>query len=949
MDITNKLHPGPRLLIPIQVEAMMIDDKVLSIMGGQWARNKAEYNNVISKLGAAFPREMAIARSIKKFPTAKAPEKGVHLQWVLPKGLRKGKLNSEGDLKFPLVPNRWLVMRTWHDEQGMLQLKGWVIQSDHIRKPTRTYNGPSTLIKEGDNIKHYQIGNVIPLEEWNGETDYDRTPLSAVSSQDFTFSSYTVNNENVFSYHDNLKDLGKPDDSISIGYVVTGWYGTPNEDPLYQETLDVDILLEKMKSLRFDIGEEVGLTKATETFTQWCEKTNTTLTPLMLCHGSIHSLEFPWKTSYKDGRPQRSMLNSESNPDIIVGNNSFDAMVTFISEKLKDSNLSQEQADFATDLLYAFDQKLLNDYIQPNGEYMLENKIHQSWFEGSTAGSYWEIVQNNQGDNEQEKQELKFQYENAMPYLMAINHIQKELDKNEELRATKLKQLYTSLYASKNQKRSKTRSKQWLEKAQEVDEQIKDLDEEIKSLKVLVQQQKQDIHKILFISDEENASNNFKLRPISEPPFWEPNDPVILVHAAKTSPKYTSKTNPICRYSGQFLDKIKLRNSSKVFSPTIPDFPNQEHLPKEMAALLKEYVLLNPNFTSFYFSNKKEIETIQKQQTLIWNSERLEGLHVETLLQEAGFLGVNGLTPVCPDFRSFRTFVLPWSPLFMDWVVYFFPSQGIESIAESKAEDSLKKWELEEDRLDFSWKSHSAVPKIDKKVKAKSWTIQGRNLLTSNIPQVLISQLENFKAELIDEKKQETIETIISMLNGFDIITQRLNGFNDYLQRYDTANQVPPELLKPKDNSIDVSALKNNRFGLPLGRIVRHNSVPINQYYPIRSGHLLVHFTRIVDDFGIGFYPVGFDTPWSDSNVLIPQDTHVIPKGRGLNHDKIRGTGLVQLTPRITQPARIQMEWMDADTDEPISQAQKNSPVCGWIVPNHLDKSLMIFDANGKL
>lgn len=948
MNFQNTLHKGPRILVPVLIDGMVIDQDVLTLTRGDWATAKAQYKNTV-RYGAAFPKDTAVARSISTFPDIEAPEIGVHLQWMLPKGLRRGQQDEQGKLKFPLVPNRWLVIRTWYDQAGDLQVKGWVIQSDFIKHPSSDYKGSYTLVQEEEDMKCVAIGKAIPLEDWTGERAYRRVELTAIGPDDLTFSTYTVNNQNVFSFHDSLEDLEIEDEQqYDLGYVLSGWYGDSTEDPLYQAVFDRETLLEKMKELGFHMGNEIDLSKAEAALAQWSENSHETLAPLMLCHGAMHSISWPWKAGDKVGRPQVNSNKPETNPDIIIGNSSFDTLVTFIKERLTEANVTQEEADFATELLYAFDKKLLNEYIQPDGENLLENKIHRSWFIGSQAGDYWEIVQNKVGKDDEEKEKLKQLLQNTYPILEELNKVQTEFDKKRELRAARLQQFYTTLYAAKNQRRSRTRRSKWENKALDIHQDLQALGQAGQQLMTQIEQRKEEIYFELNITDEQGIESNFNLRQRKKPHFWEPDDPVILVHAAKTSPKHQLKTPPVCRYSGQFLHQLKVRDSASVFAPSVPALPQAAHIPKEMNDLIREFILLNPNYVQHYFDT--QVATIQKQQTIIWNTERLEGLEVERLLLAAGFEGIQSdVLPIRPDFRSFKTFVLPWSPLFMDWKVYFFPTHGRLPIAESLAQQGLDNWTLEEDQFDFTWQDQIDVPKVNNDVKKVSWTVQGRSLLSSQMPEFLIERLKEFKEELQGKEKQKAIDTIITILSGFDLITQRLGGFNEYLQRYDIGNHVPHQLLKPKNDNIDISPLAGKNFGLPLGRLTKISNVPLNQYFPIRSGHLLVHYTRIVDDFGLGFYPVGRDEPRDESNILIPQDSTIIPKGKGLDHPSIKNTGLVQLKPRILQPTRLQMEWIDADTDAPVRQAVQNSPVCGWIIPNHLDKSLMIFDALGKL
>lgn len=936
MQINNALHQGPRLLVPTLVDAMIVDDEVLRKMRGDWARNQAEYNNV-PHFGPAFPREIAVARSTGRYPSVKAPEKGVHLQWILPKGLCRGKVADSGKLEFPLVPNRWLVLRTYYDEQRRPQLKGWVIRSDYVRKPTRRYDGPYILDEKEGSVELRQIGHVTPLEAWAGEQAYERTRLTAIGPKDFTFGNYTVNNKNVFSFHDDLADL-REDHPYEIGYLVSGWFADETEDPLYQVAYGREELLEKLAFLKFDIGGEDGLEQAEAAFAEAAGGYES-LSPLILCHGAIHSIRWPWKARDKDGRPQKNLNDADSVPDIIVGNSGFDTLATFIGQELKENGLSEKETGFVSDLLYAFDQKLLKDYVKPGGEHQLDSYIHKSWFIGSDGGSYWEIVQERQGDSEEEKNVLKQQLQAALPVLAELNEVQRALDRQQAIRRSRLQQLHTALFAAK-----KEESEAWRQKALQIQDELQAISREMSTLQTQLGQRSSEVKSGLYI-EEGAGQNNFALKQYSAPNYWEPDDPVILVHAAKTNDKHTFEHPPRCRYSGQWIDQMEVWDTGATFSPDIPDLPNADNIPKEMPTLVKEFILLNPNFAAYYFGG--EAEKIQKQQTLIWNPEKYAGLAPDRLLKRAGFSsGKQAIDALRPDFRSFTTFTLPWSPLFMDWVVYFFPDMGKQAMTDSHCSQALENWELPEDQMDYALRSSAPVPAIDDNLRHMSWTIQGRSLISAHLPRVLTAMLREFQEGLADAKKQESIETVIGILSGFDLITQRLSGFNEYLQRYDIGNQVPASLLK--DEVIDHTLLFNNNFGMPMGDAVQAGNVKLNQYYPVRSGHLLVHHVRIVDEFGIGFYPTGRNEP-TEGNVLVPQDNRLIYKGKGMDHSKIASTGLAQLTPRITQPARLKMEWIDADDDAPVSQEAQNSPVCGWIIPNHLDKSLMIFDAAGKL
>ncbi len=58
---------------------------------------------------------------------------------------------------------------------------------------------------------------------------------------------------------------------------------------------------------------------------------------------------------------------------------------------------------------------------------------------------------------------------------------------------------------------------------------------------------------------------------------------------------------------------------------------------------------------------------------------------------------------------------------------------------------------------------------------------------------------------------------------------------------------------------------------------------------------------------------------------------------------------LVQLPPAVLQPARLDFDFVSAVNDSiPFGPVHPDAnPVCGWVLPNHLDASLMAYDAAG--
>jgi hypothetical protein len=121
-------------------------------------------------------------------------------------------------------------------------------------------------------------------------------------------------------------------------------------------------------------------------------------------------------------------------------------------------------------------------------------------------------------------------------------------------------------------------------------------------------------------------------------------------------------------------------------------------------------------------------------------------------------------------------------------------------------------------------------------------------------------------------------------------------------------------------------------------------------FFIMRAGFLQVLRLRLVDCFGQFVDLAGTSaTQSADPNQLLLSDTLQVPQA-----------GLIGLPPRFTAPARLWFRFKDAagsidpttgevnDASLTTDQAPGLSPVCGYLMPNHLDSSLEFFGADGS-
>ncbi|GAA1259775.1 hypothetical protein GCM10009665_57260 [Kitasatospora nipponensis] len=162
---------------------------------------------------------------------------GVVLQWQLPEALAAGYDSPEsGHAAFPLVPNRWLVVRS-HGPVNARRAAGWVVHSDYL-----DHDGPHGAHGTAQSFALNDGLSSLAATEWSldrrvGSWVEMSEPaegvfLTSVGPGLPTFAAYQPYNETVFTVHDSLV-YPNGDPALadrSVGYQVVGWYSDGDAD-----------------------------------------------------------------------------------------------------------------------------------------------------------------------------------------------------------------------------------------------------------------------------------------------------------------------------------------------------------------------------------------------------------------------------------------------------------------------------------------------------------------------------------------------------------------------------------------------------------------------------------------------------------------------------------------------------------------------------------------------
>ncbi len=192
-----------------------------------------------------------------------------------------------------------------------------------------------------------------------------------------------------------------------------------------------------------------------------------------------------------------------------------------------------------------------------------------------------------------------------------------------------------------------------------------------------------------------------------------------------------------------------------------------------------------------------------------------------------------------------------------------------------------------------------------------------------------------YQAQLRKGYQLRLLISIHRWMDGLHVLSQTLGGFNDALLMHKQTLQLP--VADPLGFSVyQAFAEKVNQA---IGSFRDSAPQPMNDFSPIRNGLMKIKHLNLIDTFG--------------------QSRELVKNGAFLFGPAIRTSEplngpsnklFASLPPRLSQAARLKFRWLSS-TNEDVEMLDhpSTSPICGWLLPNHLDQSLMVYDQDGKV
>lgn len=242
-------HPDlprtPRVLVPIQVDALVVRAE-----GGTWAdcrmRDPDPASEAVVEAGQLLPAPFADLDQPRP--------RGVHLHWALPDGLTRGVgatppddatgQAAVGGASFPAIPDRWLVLRIGGGAGRSLSrraVSGWVIEA----------GGVAPVVTPLDGWTEPGPDATRPTSEDPGGDpgNRPRKALTALGHGDPAWAAYYDNVTNRLAFHDALDGVAEG----PLAYLVCGWYGDPARDVLGDSITSLAAFEQRLAELGWEL------------------------------------------------------------------------------------------------------------------------------------------------------------------------------------------------------------------------------------------------------------------------------------------------------------------------------------------------------------------------------------------------------------------------------------------------------------------------------------------------------------------------------------------------------------------------------------------------------------------------------------------------------------------------------------------------------------------------
>ncbi|MER5743633.1 hypothetical protein ABT097_10200 [Streptomyces sp. NPDC002225] len=956
--------PDTTLIVPVKATALAVNDQVRT----------ERFHRVPPDFGAlthATLRQDPLADFAESDTDWKNKKQfnGAYVQWDLPHALTRGRTDLTAPqpdpgrqaglahLTYPLVPNRWLVVR-YHrlapgtnpgDTPPSPTCAAWLVHSDYTTtKPTGAPAAGVPYVKDGKPVR-LGISRDLEAKGWQPPDTTTARFLTADGCGTPAFTLFQCYNQDVFSLHDPLTAAGKPLAKGTVSYLIAGWYSHAEDDILTatpQGTGPLDALL-KFHGLDTDATTPESKAQAGLRLLNWTAPT-TPVPTRTLYTGTVLALTWHDDTdSWASARP----VNASGQVRVAVGMNTADA---------RDAQRAHDGLPPAERLLRrAFDSARLDilDRSLADHARILEEADHDACFTSRPAGYHWAIAQRPVPDG-------KGGVRPPTP-LTAQQHAR--LD---QLNADQ--QAYDQTARELADARSRLYDLWWLAGLPSTTEDPDDLDPrscppslrpqledqlnrakagslaaQAHALQAQAAQQRSKLPAgdttaqlttaTADLAKDLQLAEGQRLLRVPHPPYRRAQDPVVLIQGAGSGITLGPGDPLACRFRNQLIDRIDpqptavppappgLAAQAKPGDAAGPWQPVTSHQPwAPLLDVLREFNALD----QAAYNARRTPGTPAETDVKTWAD------HHKHLARTA--------TTSTPAWPACDLWAQPWQPLFLYWTLRLrcLPVQP----------GTTPGWHY--DGHHWHLNTTGGTDPQD---------LQGLTLLAA-LPSYLVRGRIRDHLRRHPDSDPALLQTLHDTATESQIC-QSLDGLGAYLTQARAATH-----WDPPDKPVDLKGLAAPHFAVP-SPTSDATGKSLSAWGSAASGAQF-RFTDlvVVDRFGRAYDHINPQTSPTTtitrSTALTPNTAHAA--GHNPRADYHQGTLLVfdpaspdscaQYQPRLQQDARALIELVSPTDDHLVLSSEAaptpantpdHGPVCGWIVPDHTGTTLTVYAADG--
>ncbi len=990
------------LVVPINVEALCVNEQAAHLQGenpfGEAMSNFALLpyfyaNSVVNKkpnLGSELVPSPFGSQSLGT---------GVHLHWALPQALSQTKSGADSSTSLWPVPNRWLVCRTvvqdYADPSSLkVNQQTWILESDRLN--TNPPNGlfsdqliqPSLAVpfhsqvftSEEAAAPFRYMGQGFESSKWQESLSDRFYPLTSVGYGESQYAAFYPNCQNVFGFFDSEASISASpqgrafdDTTDSLSYVVMAWYSSQGFENAPKGT-----------NLQFDPLVTHPITSGTDNIFKWAYQGSTNPSYTILS-GMVQNI--PWNPT------TRYWNDSTTDVDIVMGNNPIEALSAWVANN---DSLADKEANVEA-ILNALQLGKITELPQADGLIELAEKVHQSGFGTRRGGILWQVVKRPVvGDTPSAQIPENYSYwqqmdnqEVTLPDAVAealntLNTSQLQLDALQDSIESSQIQIFGDwakymklAYYEDQPPPTSLNSNQMMNFVQCELADLANLQSQAdasnaQSIAASVQSHLTTLKSLLSHLNEELKKQQptdkntpiwqYVLEQIPASPFWQANNPTLLFHGDDVAPgaRFGSQDDLTptgylpCRTTDQLITTLTLQDSnlsSQSFPVSIPGsdaLQNSHNLPhsKVFQALYAEAILLNPNNNNMVANILKSLggagnPAINQYDAVASIFQTAQKQLTTTSPYTDTEVGINGEQPSLLEITQWNG--TPWIPLQLQWEVQFDPFAYLPNDSQTIPPNYDSKFLVETFRFSGPDGSDAVdnIPVFNTPAPTQFQTYYHSTLLSPAASQNLYQQIQNYLDAVQSNSDLDMgsiplseiiadLKDLQNQVKNLPILSQAIGGWNEGLVMQNLVLQLAvsePGAFPGGFTSQVAAAVGTESSVLPVAG---------DSYNPIRAGLLKVKQLWLLDTFG-RIKEITVDASKVQvTQSLRPQNLDAVPQGSAY------------LPPRITQPSRLEFRFLTSDHD--VVEANNHpaaSPIVGWVIPNHLDDSLMVYASDG--